>query len=142
MYKWTGSYDGPVPLKTLAERLESFVIAWAPSGYGTTTEHGSLGDVFPELRPYVQGEWPYVMGIVVKPSGGAIRLHKDTPSSTGVRRHHVVLQTNPACWSFHDGEFQQLEEGGIYTLDETREHAAVNWGETERIHLVIDAVAA
>ena len=57
-------------------------------------------------------------------------------------RYNVVLQTNQRCWNFHDGDWQQLELGGIYTMDASKEHASINWGDTERVHLVLDIVPA
>jgi hypothetical protein len=53
-------------------------------------------------------------------------------------RHHLPLQTNPGCWSFHAGTWQQLEVGRIYQMDPTKPHGAVNWGSEIRLHLIID----
>lgn len=141
MYQRVGTYDGKVPLQELAERLQSFDVAWAEDyGYGTTTDHlVAIRDAFkPDLADVLPGEWAYSMLVVVKPNMGAIRFHKDVKQREGLVRHHLVLQTNERCWNFHDGAWQQLELGGIYTIDETLEHASVNGGEAQRIHLVVD----
>ena len=84
--------------------------------------------------------WISARLIAIKP-GGIIHLHTD-PLPDGFPRHtryHVVLTTNPYCWGYHDGSVQRLEAGGVYTIDESLEHASVNWGKTPRVHLVIDA---
>lgn len=64
--------------------------------------------------------------------------HTDPPIS-GIR-HHLPLQSNPGCWVFHDGVWQQLEVGRMYTMDPTKPHGAVNWGTELRLHLMIDVL--
>lgn len=54
-------------------------------------------------------------------------------------RFHLPLQTNSGCWSFSDdGHWQRLDVGHVYEMDPTVPHGAVNWGETVRLHLMID----
>lgn len=65
-----------------------------------------------------------------------IVAHRDPPID-GLR-YHLVLQTNPGCWSFSGGRWQQLKVGKIYEMDPTEEHGAVNWGSETRLHLMID----
>lgn len=62
--------------------------------------------------------------------------HRDAPI-TG-RRFHLPIQTNPDCWSFHDGVWSQLQVGKAYEMDPTGWHGAVNWGTEIRWHLMID----
>jgi aspartyl/asparaginyl beta-hydroxylase (cupin superfamily) len=81
------------------------------------------------------------MLVVLRP-GGNIGMHVDVPEAEGLTRYHLVLSTNDRCWSYHDGDWQQLESGGIYTVDPTRLHASINWGESMRVHLVADVVPA
>lgn len=64
--------------------------------------------------------------------------HKDPPIK-GLR-YHIPIQTNPDNWVFHDGVWQQLEVGKIYTMDPALVHGAVNWSHEVRIHLIIDTV--
>jgi hypothetical protein len=140
MYERVGNYDGKIPLQELASRIASFDVAWAPDGHGTTTDHLiAVRDAFcADLADALPGEWAYSMLVALQPNGGSIPLHRDLPQRAGLLRHHLVLQTNPACWNFHGGDWQQLELGGIYTVDPMVEHASINWGDTQRIHLVID----
>src|SRR5690606_29005844 len=62
--------------------------------------HQAYGDVIP-------GEWALAQFIALK-SGGFIHLHTDPPTdeTKGRTRYHVVLQTNPYCWNYHDGSIQ------------------------------------
>lgn len=62
--------------------------------------------------------------------------HKDAPIVG--RRIHIPLQTNPGCWSFSGRTWQRLQLESGYWMDPTEVHGAVNWGETVRLHLVVD----
>ncbi len=136
MYQKVGSYRGQTPLEQLAGRIRDFEVAYAPSNYGTTVDHLiAVRDAF-QKDVDLPGEWVRSMLVVLKPDS-FIRLHSDLPNGK-VLRHHLVLQTNADCWSLHGREWQQLELGGWYTMDETVAHASVNFGQTDRIHLVVD----
>lgn len=75
--------------------------------------------------------------VVLAPSSQIVG-HKDSPNDVHGRRLHIPLQTNPGCWSFHDGRWQHLEIGYGYWMDPTVEHGAVNWGTSTRLHLMVD----
>jgi len=67
-----------------------------------------------------------------------IALHADASIAPAVR-YHVVLRSNDACWSYSVGtKWTKLSEGMIYRMDPAEPHGAVNWGETVRLHLMID----
>ena len=91
----------------------------------------------------LKGVQPTNMGIRIigiRP-GGQIAGHRDgSPATVTFTRYHIPLQTNGHCWSFSDGVWQQLDVGVIYTMDPTEFHGAVNWGDTMRLHLLIDAL--
>lgn len=70
-----------------------------------------------------------------------IVAHADAPIGTSVR-FHTPLQTNAGCWSFSEGIWQQLDLGKTYRMDPTKPHGAVNWGDTLRLHLMIDVEAS
>lgn len=73
------------------------------------------------------------------PSQQIVR-HQDQ-SIAPLVRYHLPLQTNDGCWSFAGGAWTQLQLGGIYRLDPTEPHGAVNWGADLRVHLMIDCEA-
>lgn len=142
MYERVGTYEGKTPLQELGDRFLEFDVAWAPSEYGTTVEHlTQVRDAYPELADVLPGDWYRSMLVMIRP-GGNIRMHKDVPEADGLTRYHLVLATNDDCWNYHDGDWQQLELGGIYTVDHTRQHASINFGESMRVHLVVDVVPA
>lgn len=89
-----------------------------------------LADVFP-------GEWTYCIVVSVAPMR-FLTPHIDGKEPWDKPRKHIVLQTNPDVWMFHHGAWQKLELGGIYTMDPSLTHGAVNWGQQARIHLAVD----
>lgn len=138
MYKHIGQFF-VVGLREMFLAATGLQYDVAPSGYGSTSDrHELVREVFyPYAGLLFPREWVYSMVTVVAP-GGLLPPHKDGALPDGLQRYHVILQTNPLSWNFHDGDWQQLEVGGVYTLDQTKLHAAVNWGEAPRYHLVID----
>lgn len=70
-----------------------------------------------------------------------IVAHVDAPyTEQPFDRYHIPVATNRQCWSFADGVWQHLAVGGIYWMDPTAEHGAVNWGATPRVHLLVDVL--
>ena len=118
-----------------AALVEKWPVVWNPPGWGSTTSV-RLQEDFGSL---VAGEWREALLIGMKP-GGVIPLHTDALYKEPTKRTHVVLSTNPDCWSFHDGIWQQLKEGSLYEMDQTFPHASVNLGKTTRFHLVVDTL--
>lgn len=121
------------PGSPVIQDWSSYPIIWNPPGWGSYSI--PVGDI---SLPHVK--IATLLGI--KP-GGVIPLHKDNPSAENninesLVRYHLVLQTNAKCWNFHDGSWQQLQTGYLYTMDPHKEHASVNWGSTTRWHLILD----
>lgn len=125
---------------TLANLASSLLGSWGSTGTSTKHFHDSaVAEPFQtRLSMFVPKVWEMSMLTAVKALGGTLSFHLDEFNTKSHVRYHVVLQSNPRCWVHHDGEFQLLEVGGVYTMDPTKYHAAVNWGETDRIHLVVD----
>jgi hypothetical protein len=73
--------------------------------------------------------------------GSFIREHSDhaLDYADGEIRVHIPVQTNPGVEFYVAGERLHLEEGGCYYLNVNLPHRVNNSGQTERIHLVIDA---
>ena len=137
MYQMIGTYSGD--LKALLEAARKLPMDRESQGYSSTSnEHAKVEQVMrPLLSGLFPGKWPYAMVVAVHPNG-MLPPHEDTVLTAGVERYHIVLQTNPLAWCMHDGDWQQLEHGGIYTMVCQQVHAAVNWGIEDRIHLVVD----
>lgn len=108
-------------------------------GPGGSRFSDSASKIFhPFLRNLFPQEWKTSMVMALQPSAQIV-AHIDTPINGS--RYHVPLTSNPGCWAFHDGTWQQLEVGHVYLMDPTLPHGAVNWGATIRLSLVIDLYA-
>lgn len=90
------------------------------------------------LGEYLQEPWSWVTFVSLLPSQQIV-AHRDQPLPPGFVRYHLPIQTNPGCWSFSGGSWQQLQRGTIYTMTPEVEHGAVNWGSEVRVHLLVDA---
>ncbi len=74
--------------------------------------------------------------------GSFIREHSDNGLGFegGEVRIHVPISTNPSVEFYVCGERMALKEGGCYYLNVNLPHRVSNRGNTDRVHLVIDAV--
>lgn len=91
----------------------------------------------PLLKATFPGQWTYAALVAIYP-GAQIQSHVDAPVIG--TRYHIPLQLNDGCWVFHDGTWQQLTVGAVYTMDPTKPHGAVNWGPNLRLHLLLDVL--
>jgi hypothetical protein len=90
------------------------------------------------LGPSFRAHFPTLTQVTVVgllPSAQIV-AHKDAPIPG--RRIHIPLRTNHGCWSFSGHHWRRLQVGAGYWMDPTESHGAVNWGETLRLHLVVD----
>lgn len=136
MYERIGTYPGD--LTVLVEAMHRLhPRPTLPLGYLTTDAEPTMAVYRPLLQTFFPGEWAKCFLSIVWPNGGTIMAHADADAAD-YERQHLVLKTNSDSWCMHDGGVEQLEVGGIYTMDATKVHAAMNWGTDVRIHLVID----
>jgi hypothetical protein len=136
MYRQIGRYNSDT--RWLAE-LGIKTLQPAPTYpllYCTTNSPETTSLYNPLLQDKFPGEWTKCFLAIIFPNG-SIMPHKDLDVA-GQIRTHLVLQTNPDCWNMNDNIWTNLEEGGIYTMDQTLVHASINWGTEPRIHLVVD----
>lgn len=99
-----------------------------------------------DLATIFQTPWEWVTVVSLAPSQQIV-AHRDQPLANGLKRFHVPFLTNKGCWVYHWGlerdpygqeKWQRLEKGWVYEMDPAGLHGAVNWGETMRLHLMID----
>lgn len=69
------------------------------------------------------------------PPGGYISKHVD---ANDCETDHIVMQTNMACVNYWDGGEAHMEQGKRYTVDRGIPHWAVNNGDTDRVHLLVE----
>lgn len=139
MYELYGIFFKPA-VANLREQALQTDIRPGPGGSHMCADADARQRLEPLLREY----WPeigtisYMTVVALYPSSQIVR-HADAPIR-GIR-HHIPLQQNEQCWSFHDGVWQQLQLERIYTMDPTLPHGAVNWGATVRLHLIVDVLS-
>lgn len=135
MYAHIGRYEGDLaPLRELLAEVPFSPCATRYETTPTTAQQRVIDLYQPYLREVFPGRWAEVMIVRIHPEG-YLMLHTDAPRP-GLR-HHLVLESNADSWCLHDGTWQRLEEGHLFTMDQTRPHGALNWGKTPRTHLVV-----
>jgi len=136
MYQLVGRYPGnPRELVELIKPLAP--TPTLPLLYNTTDSARTTAIFRPVLQHVFPGEWSKCFLSILWPPNGSIMPHADQDTA-GQLRCHLVLQTNSDCWAMNGGVWVQLEEGGIYTMEQTITHASINWGVEPRVHLVVD----
>ena len=137
MYVLDGEHRGTQQVLSL---LDQFEYKWAPQGYWIVDgrEHPLENTVGPLVYDHLPPTWVFAMVIKLE-CGNSIPPHCDKPLAAGVTRRHLVLDTNDSSWCMHNNRWQQMELGGVYTMEPQFVHAAINWGVTPRIHLVVDS---
>lgn len=135
MYEHIGTHPDVAPILHL---VNSFEYKWAPQGYRIVDgRERPLESTVHDLAGIPGGPWVFSMVIKLE-QGDNIPPHCDKPLPVGVTRYHLVLQSNDMSYCMHDGDWQQLAAGGLYIMNPRLLHAAINWGNTPRIHLVVD----
>jgi hypothetical protein len=85
-----------------------------------------------------------IRAILVKRSQKkSIKPHVDTVGLTLVvcRRIHIPIQTNNDCFFTVDNDKRNLKSGEIWEINNDKKlHSVDNFGDTDRIHLIIDWV--
>ncbi len=113
-----------------------------------------LFDLFPEVRELIRpyGETVHrVRFMRLKPAGGELERHTDQvdPDSGGslgkLARIHFPIKTNKkmmyTVWNTKgEPENIHMKTGECWFLDTRKPHMAVNDGDEERIHLVVDII--
>lgn len=137
MYVQVGYYPDARRLAELAARLNP-----KPSeqGYCTTDRDATYELYYPHFKDTFLNKWDKCFLAIIW-ANGSIPPHTDGDSILGgTQRFQVVLQTNANSWVMHGGDWQQLVEGGIYTMRPDVTHASINWGGEPRINLIVDVL--
>jgi len=74
------------------------------------------------------------------PAGAQVPAHEDTGEYADWHdRYHWVIATNPDCALTCQDETLHLPAGTIWRINNHLTHSAVNAGDSDRIHVIIDA---
>lgn len=114
-------------------------------------DYPHLGELMPVLMPVVAPLLNHlqcpadsigrVMLVKLRARGHVVK-HTDTgPYADAFTRHHVVLSSNPNCIYSCGASEARPEPGQAFWFDHHKPHDAFNYGETDRIHLIVDTLA-
>jgi len=79
--------------------------------------------------------------IVKLKAGGMVERHIDEGLyADHFARLHIVLTTNPDCLNFTARHVDHWKPGSVWWFNHKLKHFAVNEGETDRIHMIVDVV--
>lgn len=102
-----------------------------------------------ELIGLIPGVKQRIRLMRLSPGGGELQRHTDNCDPDAgtapgqLLRIHIPIQTNPkvefCCWS-QRGQQQKvnMKIGEVWYLDTRKPHTAINYGDRDRIHLVMD----
>lgn len=77
---------------------------------------------------------------------GHVKLHTDTGAyADAFERHHVVLSTNERCtYTCGDSTLSSKHDGALpgdaFWFDHHKPHHSHNYGDTDRVHLIVDTL--
>ncbi|WP_176125784.1 aspartyl/asparaginyl beta-hydroxylase domain-containing protein [Paraburkholderia youngii] len=104
-----------------------------------------IDELMPIVRPLLQAiEWKELgrMLLVRMPPGVALDEHTDEGAyAEHYSRFHIPLATNGQCELVVNGQPQHMQAGEAWWFNHRAPHSAHNMGETERVHLIVDAVS-
>ena len=127
---------GTVPAAGLMDFVPRLELLDRP-GYQVSRKGPTIELVRPLLAEYFPGQWLVARFVIVKPLG-VVPPHTDPRGPTDPPTWRLlVVQTSPDAWALHDGDWQRLEQDGVYEADQSVSHAAVNFGKEPRVHLVV-----
>lgn len=136
MYRLVGTALAPDTVASVLSAVRSQLdLTPGPGGSVSTAPVQTAAALRPLLSDAFDRPWSQARVFGVYPSAQLVG-HCDPPIRG--TRYHLPIDTNPDCWVFHDGAWQQLQIGQCYEMDPTQPHGAVNWGSTLRLHVVID----
>lgn len=82
-----------------------------------------------------------ILIVKLKP-GGHVKAHSDEGKyADHYSRFHIVLTTNPDCTNTTGGESTHWPAATAWWFDHKQMHTADNGGDTDRIHIIVDAVS-
>lgn len=72
-------------------------------------------------------------------ANGSTTWHRDSPDSIAAYRLHVPIVSNPNCYFEYESTRRHLAPTGeAYVIQVNKIHRVVNFGTTDRLHLVMD----
>jgi Aspartyl/Asparaginyl beta-hydroxylase len=119
--------------------------------FATLLGDGDLQQYMPPTLWKVADGRDYQTAFIQAPAGYRAAFYLKLPPKSMLHAHvdaadceteHVVIQTNEHClnyWRDADGDHSQhMEAGKRYKVDRAVLHWAINAGDTDRVHLILE----
>lgn len=99
--------------------------------------HALIDPVLEKVGQKLMGR---ILIVKLKP-GGHVKQHVDEGKyADHYSRFHIVLSTNAGCVNTTGGEAVHWPAGTAWWFDHKQPHTADNGGDTDRVHIIFDAV--
>lgn len=91
-----------------------------------------------EIEDYLGLKAKYLM-VNILPAGVVVGVHTDTLINNSVTRWHLPLVTNPEAWLWEEQiGFRHIPLGEWESVDFKKRHTIGNFGQVDRVHLIVD----
>tara|TARA_B000000609_G_C24136758_1_gene328793 strand:- start:500 stop:1069 length:570 start_codon:yes stop_codon:yes gene_type:complete len=127
-----------------ALKMSAYYVLWDTGSYDYPCMDYLAPALVPLMRPILDKlqvkEMGRVMIVNLKPCGH-VRKHIDQGTYADYySRFHIVLKSNQFCSQTCGDQTQKFEVGDVWFFNHKLPHTADNVGDTDRIHIIFDAV--
>ena len=129
-----------------ALKMSAYYLLWHTGSYDYPCMEYLKPALVPLMRPILEQlqvkEMGRVMIVNLKPCGHVTKHNDQGTYADHYQRFHLVLKSNQHCFQTCGNELQRFEVGDVWWFDHKKLHTADNVGDTDRIHIIFDAVIA
>ena len=129
-----------------ALKMSAYYLMWDIGAYDYPCMEYLKPALVPLMRPILDKlevkEMGRVMIVNLKPCGHVTKHNDQGTYADHYSRFHLVLKSNPHCSQTCGNDSQRFEVGDGWWFNHKELHTAHNVGETDRIHIIFDAVIA
>ena len=129
-----------------ALKMSAYYLMWDVGAYDYPCMDYLKPALVPLMRPILDKlevkEMGRVMIVNFKPCGHVTKHNDQGTYADHYQRFHLVLKSNQHCSQTCGNDSQRFEVGDVWWFNHKELHTAHNVGETDRIHIIFDAVIA
>ena len=129
-----------------ALKMSAYYLMWDVGAYDYPCMEYLKPALVPLMRPTLEQlqvkEMGRVMIVNLKPCGHVTKHNDQGTYADHYQRFHLVLKSNQHCFQTCGNELQRFEVGDVWWFNHKELHTAHNVGDTDRIHIIFDAVIA
>ena len=129
-----------------ALKMSAYYVLWDTGSYDYPCMEYLKSALVPLMRPILDKlevkEMGRVLIVNLKPSGHVTKHNDQGTYADHYQRFHLVLKSNQHCSQTCGNDSQRFEVGDVWWFNHKELHTAHNVGDTDRIHIIFDAVIA